>query len=219
MPAVLTRTRLIEMLAGRVGVGRSNRRWALPVIEKAVDAVDAGEGEPWLLDIAMRLVGSARHEVDRAEEALINRAREQGMSWAMIAQSLGLGSRQAAEQRYLRLRAAREDRERDPQVFREIQQGRRRQLELLQENEEWLRQLAGDIADVSSRPVAGEPALPDRPVLRTRLSILRRDLTRSSVGDLFTLLSAIAEDIEPAERAALPTAIRDGLARLQELID
>lgn len=213
--ATQNRTRLIEMLAGRLGLGRSSRRRSLPVIEKVVDT---GEADPWMLDIAMRLLGSARLEVDLAEEALIDRARAQNMSWATIAQSLGLGSRQAAEQRYLRLRAARADRERDPQAFREIQQGRRRQLELLQENEPWLRRLAADIADGAATAAAGEALLPDRPVLRARLSILRRDSTRSSIDDVFALLVGIAEGIEPTERAALPQAVRDGLDRLRELI-
>ncbi|WP_297536922.1 TetR/AcrR family transcriptional regulator [Amycolatopsis sp.] len=41
--------------------------------------------------------------IDRAEHALIVSARENGTSWAEIALALGLGSRQAAEQRYRRL--------------------------------------------------------------------------------------------------------------------
>jgi len=46
-----------------------------------------------------------RAELDLAERALIESAREAGASWAQIASALGLASRQAAEQRLLRLSA------------------------------------------------------------------------------------------------------------------
>jgi hypothetical protein len=48
-------------------------------------------------------IGAARREVDGAERELIAAARAQGHGWAAIAAALGLRSRQAAEQRWLRL--------------------------------------------------------------------------------------------------------------------
>ena len=47
-----------------------------------------------------------RHELDRRELDLIDRARHAGATWAQIAAALGLTSRQAAEQRRHRLRSA-----------------------------------------------------------------------------------------------------------------
>lgn len=48
----------------------------------------------------------ARRELDARERELIEAARASGAGWAAIAEALGLRSRQAAEQRWLRLGAA-----------------------------------------------------------------------------------------------------------------
>jgi hypothetical protein len=48
---------------------------------------------------------AARARLDERELALIERVRHAGTTWAEIAAALGLASRQAAEQRYQRLRA------------------------------------------------------------------------------------------------------------------
>jgi len=59
------------------------------------------------VDLAeLRAIPAARHELDAAELALIDRARRDGATWSEIAGALGLTSRQAAEQRRLRLVAA-----------------------------------------------------------------------------------------------------------------
>ncbi|NED50779.1 hypothetical protein G3I24_07635, partial [Micromonospora aurantiaca] len=50
---------------------------------------------------------AARARLDDRELDLIDRARHDGATWAEIARALGLGSRQAAEQRRQRLVAAR----------------------------------------------------------------------------------------------------------------
>ncbi|WP_435209192.1 hypothetical protein [Micromonospora sp. bgisy143] len=52
-------------------------------------------------------VRAARARLDEREAALIDRARHDGATWAQIATALGLGSRQAAEQRRQRLAVAR----------------------------------------------------------------------------------------------------------------
>jgi hypothetical protein len=55
---------------------------------------------------ALPLVAELRADLDRLEQQLIALARERRASWRQIAVALGLASRQAAEQRYLRLQAA-----------------------------------------------------------------------------------------------------------------
>ncbi|WP_431875019.1 hypothetical protein [Micromonospora marina] len=55
-------------------------------------------------------ITAARVRLDERELDLIDRARHDGATWAEIARALGLGSRQAAEQRRHRLLAARRDR-------------------------------------------------------------------------------------------------------------
>ncbi|MFI1990883.1 hypothetical protein [Actinoplanes sp. NPDC020271] len=52
-------------------------------------------------------IRTAREQLDEQELELIDRARHAGATWAQIAQGLGLGSRQAAEQRRRRLAALR----------------------------------------------------------------------------------------------------------------
>ncbi|MET8040350.1 hypothetical protein ABZU25_05725 [Micromonospora sp. NPDC005215] len=53
----------------------------------------------------------ARARLDEQELDLIDRARHGGATWSQVAQALGLGSRQAAEQRRQRLVAARRSRQ------------------------------------------------------------------------------------------------------------
>lgn len=52
---------------------------------------------------ALRGLVARRAGLDRSERLLIDAARAGGTTWAEIAAALGLGSRQAAEQRWLRL--------------------------------------------------------------------------------------------------------------------
>ena len=76
-------------------------RWIVSVLEAA---------EPSRADVnaSLTLVGGLRRDLDRIEHRLIGMARSAGVGWQEIADSLGLRSRQAAEQRYLRLDASAE---------------------------------------------------------------------------------------------------------------
>ena len=68
------------------------------VAEDGEEAVDAAD-----LTAALTLVPSARAELDQLEASLLKIARGQGMTWQELAFGLGLGSAQAAKQRYERL--------------------------------------------------------------------------------------------------------------------
>ncbi|HEY6497742.1 MAG TPA: DNA-binding protein [Trebonia sp.] len=68
------------------------------VTEEGEDAVDAAD-----LTAALTLIPSARAEMDQLEASLLLIARGQGMTWRELAFGLGLGSAQAARQRYERL--------------------------------------------------------------------------------------------------------------------
>ncbi|MBQ1026482.1 hypothetical protein [Micromonospora sp. C95] len=52
-------------------------------------------------------IPATRERLDDTELDLIDRARQAGATWTQVAEALGLGSRQAAEQRRQRLAAAR----------------------------------------------------------------------------------------------------------------
>jgi hypothetical protein len=58
-------------------------------------------------------IAAARARLDERELDLIDRARRRGATWAEIARALGLGSRQAAEQRHRRLAAGARSRQRE----------------------------------------------------------------------------------------------------------
>jgi hypothetical protein len=62
----------------------------------------AGIGEEDLV-AALTLLSAARAEVDQIEAALLFTARAERLSWARIARALGLGSPQAAQQRFERV--------------------------------------------------------------------------------------------------------------------
>ena len=68
------------------------------VAEEGEDAVDAAD-----LTAALTLMPMVRAEVDQFEASLLMIARGQGMTWQQVAFGLGLGSAQAARQRYERL--------------------------------------------------------------------------------------------------------------------
>jgi hypothetical protein len=61
-----------------------------------------GTGADELL-AALTLLPAARAEVDQAEAALLFTARAHGLSWTQISRAMGLGSPQAAQQRFGRV--------------------------------------------------------------------------------------------------------------------
>jgi hypothetical protein len=79
--------RLLVMLAAGSAVTEDG--------EEDIDAAD--------LTAALTLMPMVRAEVDQMEASLLLIARGQGMTWQELAFGLGLGSPQAARQRYERL--------------------------------------------------------------------------------------------------------------------
>lgn len=69
-----------------------------------------GAGEEELL-AALTLLPAMRAEAEQLETALVFTARSQGLSWGRIARAMGLGSAQAAVQRFERLSSRAEHRE------------------------------------------------------------------------------------------------------------
>lgn len=76
---------------------------ATDLIRFAVWRANAGGvGEEGVL-AALSLLAAARAELDQSEAALLFTARSQGLSWPRISQAMGLGSPQAAQQRFDRV--------------------------------------------------------------------------------------------------------------------
>lgn len=66
-------------------------------------AGDASRDHAPEVEAGLRLLASARAELDQTEAALLFAARAGGTTWAQVARALGLGSAQAAQQRLDRL--------------------------------------------------------------------------------------------------------------------
>ena len=73
----------------------------------------------------LRDIAAARTALEARELAALDSARRQGATWADIAEALGVGSRQAAEQRRQRLTAAAARRSRSRQQDLDISYGQR----------------------------------------------------------------------------------------------
>ena len=61
-----------------------------------------GAGASPELEAGLALIDSARSELDAVEAALVFTARAEGMTWARIAETMGMRSPQAAQQRFQR---------------------------------------------------------------------------------------------------------------------
>ncbi|NUR69217.1 MAG: hypothetical protein HOU81_00095 [Hamadaea sp.] len=73
---------------------------AYDVVVAAVARDDASSADQLA---ALGQIAVARKDLDSLERGLIANLRTSGVSWTQIAATIGVGSRQAAEQRYLRL--------------------------------------------------------------------------------------------------------------------
>jgi len=101
------RTRLLAAGAGALPrlpwLHRRQPPPAADLIGFALWRAGAGRlGEEELL-AALTLLPAARAEVDQAEAGLLFTARARGLSWPRISRAMGLGSAQAAQQRFGRV--------------------------------------------------------------------------------------------------------------------
>ncbi|MBU8860164.1 MULTISPECIES: DNA-binding protein [unclassified Micromonospora] len=108
---------LLRIAERHAGTSSRRRRYAHPDVPDAYEAAtlvmalaggaELEEGEEPVdqadLMAALTLIPHVRAEVDVLEAGLLQVARGRGMTWQAIAFGLGLGSAQAARQRYERL--------------------------------------------------------------------------------------------------------------------
>lgn len=117
------------------------------------------------------------------EPLLIEAAREQGVSWARLAPALGVTSRQAAERRYLRMRAADDAAltgEERVQATRDARAGDRAVAAWARENAAELRQIAGQVSGAGGLSQAG----------RRQARALATSLTGDDPAELLAPLTA-----------------------------
>ena len=137
---------------------------------------------------ALAGLAALRRELDEVERDLIQDARDAGVSWAGLAKALGLASRQAAEQRMLRLQG---ERKRDPGWARSSR-ARRREADI------GLDDLAR-AADAAHRELRARTGAGPRAVLA---AATLRQARQAPAGSLFDLveraLADLAGDAGPA---------------------
>ncbi|HEX5993738.1 MAG TPA: hypothetical protein VFY84_01215 [Jiangellales bacterium] len=111
---------LLRIAERHAGTDARRRRYAHPDVPEAYEAatlvmalaggwseLEPGEEPVDQADLmaALTLIPHVRAEVDTLEAGLLEVARSRGLTWQAIAFGLGLGSAQAARQRYDRLAA------------------------------------------------------------------------------------------------------------------
>ncbi|GIH18662.1 hypothetical protein [Rugosimonospora africana] len=177
-------------------------------VRDALDAVPPVRAE---VVEALRLIPALREELDGVERAVIDAARRSGVSWTEVASALGLRSRQAAEQRRLRLGSG------AGRDAAEARQQRRRQRSVdaaAGAQAVALRAAVEDLLTVLDRET---PAPAQRPAFGLARRTLRIALD-ADPGALVDLARLAAEDLEPMVRAeAGNRAVGDAVGRVREL--
>jgi hypothetical protein len=154
-------------------------------------------------------VGRLRLDLDAVEHGLIERAREGAVSWPRIAQALGLASRQAAEQRWLRLGTKSG---RDP---RQARMARERQQIADALSGRSVGDLRAAIRGARRRILADQvwdARHPRAALARTSLD----EAAEAAPGPMFDLVTAALEDIAAIPSELLPAGMEPFVARLRE---
>lgn len=109
--AAATLDRARELLVGEFDAELRDRPWLRrgmagadgDLVRLAAWCARRPDVDPGVVLAGVSLLGSARAELDQIEAALLFAARAAGVTWADVAAALGLGSAQAAQQRFERV--------------------------------------------------------------------------------------------------------------------
>ncbi|MDQ0370564.1 hypothetical protein [Catenuloplanes indicus] len=147
---------------------------------------------------ALGRVAQLRTELDAAEAALIEAARDGGAGWSAIASALGLASRQAGEQRLARLR---------------------RRITVRQQSvDDPVRNLISAVS-AAAGAIAADPGWDDRhpaaALVRQCLALAAAQRPDDPPGGRYSLVDDVLNDLREWDAAALPDAPRAALDRLR----
>jgi hypothetical protein len=171
----------------------------------------AGAGEPTtgdLLDALSRL-RAVREQLAGWEPELAAAARERGASWAALAPALGVGSRQAAERRFLRLQPSATGEatgEARVRAERDRRAGDRAVASWARRNAGPLRRLAAQVGAVDALPPSG----------RRRVDRVQEALGDDDPVSLLGPLAATQDDLGDAH-GSLAEQIRSMTAETTQL--
>ena len=177
---------------------------ALELVEGVLGEATAGY-DPRKVLAALEVLRALRDELSDWEPQLIKAAREAGVSWAELAPTLGVASRQAAERRYLRLRDAAGS---DNTADQRVQETRDRRAEdkavtqWARENSASLRRLAGQISALKGVPGVGR---------------VRRALAEDDASALLSPLAGVSQHLDQTypQLAVEVTAINKDMDRVR----
>jgi hypothetical protein len=181
---------------------------------RAIDvALAEGPASADHLLAALALLAGLRADLAETEERLIGLGREHHTSWQRIANALGLRSRQAAEQRWLRLRAA------AAHDHLQIERARHRRQQILD-------RAGGTVtADLRSRASALHVYLARRPdwgAYEAAAGLARRTLaaaTDAPPGALYDLARLAVRDLGTIPPRVLGPQTAAALARVATLAE
>jgi hypothetical protein len=171
-----------------------------PVAEHrfAAETVADASAAPAEVLRALSVLGHVREDLDRLERNLIGAAREQRTGWPEIAAALGLASRQAAEQRWLRLRGGAS---RDPG---RVRAARREQRSV--DERQGLSELRAAAAEAYRR-IEADREWDGR---HRRAGLVRSSLAtalEAPPGALYALCRNVVDDLEVMSAIRLPPAL------------
>ena len=192
---------------------------------------DATAGEPAELLAALAELHSLRDLLTELEPRLIAVAREHGVSWAALADVLGVASRQAAEQRFLRLRPAEPDTATPPgattgpatadqrvQAVRDRRAADRAVAVWAKENSALLRRLAGHVSSLADLTDTAQHSadLENSVDLKNRVAVRHSGRGDDDPASLLGPLAGAAPHVA-STHPALAQQINDVTATINEL--
>ncbi len=175
----------------------------------ASDLVAAESSAPEDVLRALSELKGVRADLDRVERELISTARQHAVGWSEIARALGVGSRQAAEQRWLRLQGVAT---RDPISVRRSQREQRIVDKVAGEELEELRRTAIQ----AYRLIEADHEWDQR---HRRAALARSSLAAAvSAGPsaLFALCDNASSDLDAMRVVHLPSALAAATQRLRQ---
>jgi hypothetical protein len=167
-------------------------RHVLEVARQAGASSGSARVEPAEVLAALESVHALRDLLTRLEPLLIATARKQGVSWAALADVLGVASRQAAERRYLRLQPteaghALATADQRVQAVRDRRAADRAVIIWARENSASLRRLAGHVSSLDDLTGAAQRSV----------ALVHRALAHDDTYRLLEPLAAVALHLRP----------------------
>ena len=175
---------------------------------QAASLIAAAAGDADEVLAALAALPTVRADLDRVERELIGAARDLGVGWPAIAAALGLGSRQAAEQRWLRLRGGTS---RDPSPVR---MARREQRSVDTASGERLVELRRAAVEVARR-IEADRGWDGR---HSRAALARASLAAAidaPPGGLYALCHNAIDDLDQIPAGSLPAPLASAVRRLR----